>query len=192
VRAKKSHPKKNTVSHSVDQILTARTSTRPSRPVKSRTVRINPTTFQTKCVRTNSKQVARQTIAPSIVASTHTYLCRRGPIPFHFLRVIRPTRRARRASHLPTTARHVSSSKDLLHHRHLRRRRRHRRRHHRRRYFPRRGSVFKTDGVSGDDACDRSRRSSEHARLSAVAPIGNETKQRVWREIHGNLKLYDS
>ena len=112
----------------------------------------------------------------SIVASNERfpYLCRRGPIPFHFLRVIRPTRRARRARHLPTTARHVSSSKDLLHHRHIRRRRR--RRHHRRREFTRRDSLFKTfDGVSSDDACDRSRRSSEHARLSA-GPFRSATK----------------
>jgi hypothetical protein len=130
----------------------------------------------------------------SIVASNERfpYLCRRGPIPFHFLRVIRPTRRARRARHLPTTARHVSSSKDLLHHRHIRRRRRRRRRrHHSRREFTRRDSLFKTfDGVSCDDACDRSRRSSEHARLSA-GPFRSATKtkkkpktnkQCIWRE----------
>ena len=122
-----------------------------------------------------NKSSARRSSLPT---KALPYLCRRGPIPFHFLRVIRPTRRARRARHLPTTARHVSSSKDLLHRRHIRRRRRHHHHRRRRHLTRRRGSLFKSfDGVSSDDACDRSRRSSEHARLCA-GPVGSDRRRR--------------
>lgn len=145
-------------------------------------IRIIQQRFKRMNASSESKQNKTTTVASD---ERFPYLCRRGPIPFHFLRVICPTRRARRARHLPTTARHVSSSKDLLHHRHIRRRRR---RHHRRREFTRRGSVFKTfDGVSCDDACDRSRRSSEHARLSVGRSANDDdekpkNKQCIWRE----------